>query len=255
MKRNNSFKFLVYLVLLFAFCVVSFNENIGTQKIGNDRVELYAGNIEDNNPGQGFSINDMNGVWAQTQTINIFNSNYLFPGDSGTYQFLVSNNTDEEAEYDLDLSYQTNSDPHLGFKLKKNGVYIHGDEADEYGENYISWLPTYSTMTLAAHESDLYTLEWKWADSGPSTEGDPINAADYLITATFNVTATEIYYYVPPVEDPSSTEPIDSTSGTNVATGDNISYYVILAGLSGVILVLLSIRKKQKVKNESTQNN
>ena len=264
MRKNNFLKIIVCLVLVFTFYVICFTiKQFDNKKIGNDRIELYAGNIEDNNPGQGFSINDENRIWGQTQNINIYNKEYLFPGDSGTYQFLVSNNTDEEAEYDLDLQYATNADTIMKFKLKKNGVYVHGDASDEYGENYESSLPSYVGITLAAHEQHLYILEWKWVDDGADEISNPVSAGNYLITASFNATATEIYYYVPPVEDPNTTDPnsatgsadtTDNTSGVNVATGDTIRYYVILAILSGTALALLSIRKKQKVKNESIQN-
>lgn len=247
MKENKKIYIIVkILVIVFVFCVVGFTtKQLNIKRTTIDKIELYEGNIENNNPGQGFSINDNNRIWSETQNINIFNSSQIFPGDFGTYEFLISNNTDEDSEYSIEFEEENNFNANVLYKLQRNGEYIAGNTSD--------WVHYFdlntSLKTLASKDKDLFKIEWKWVpdnDSEDTSTGRNRNAT-YLLKATVSATATELYFYTPPAGE---TE-VDVKNEVNVVTGDKIYYYVVIALLSGVVLILVNIIKKQKDKNES----
>ena len=237
-KTNKLYIVLVFLVTL-VFCGLDFTIKsfcFGSKVITSDKVELYVGNIENNNPGQGFSINDNNRKWSETQNLNIFNRNQLFPGDSGVYEFLISNNTDEDSEYSMEFIEENVYSANIMYKLKRNDEYIAGDSNTWV---YYDSLNT-SLKTLDSKDKDLFKLEWEWVPTDNDTSVGRNKNATYSLQLKITATATELYFYSP------SDDPTVDPEGSNVNTGDRIYLYVVIALLSGAILVLLGIRKKQK---------
>ena len=185
-----------------------------------------------------FTVSDNYQVWKQQTDLNIFNVNSVSPGDNGTYEFMINNNTSKNVKYNLVFDEENEYNINLRYKLKRNNKYIAG-ESDWVKYNDLNL----GEKVLNSRKNDIYTIEWKWVDAANDTTVGRTPDAKYRFK--INIKAME-------------TGEID-TSGSdefNPYTGDNIMYYVELALLLSIILLLLIIIKdRQKDEYEGTKCN
>lgn len=193
----------------------------------NNTSETTGNEINDKN----FVVSDSYQIWKQNTELKMFDVDFLAPGASGSYDFIINNNTGENVEYNIEFSERNASNANLMYKLKRNNEYIAGNDLEW---KYYSDL-NINNKVLNSTKNDSYTIEWKWVDSDHDTAAGRYNNATYGLSIS-------VY-----AED---TDKIDTTTGSrasfNPDTGDKILYYIELAILSSIILVLLIIKKRQK---------
>lgn len=108
-----------------------------------------------------FEIEDNHGVWEEQGTVAVFD-NKIKPGDSGEYQFIISNVTDVKLRYAfvLEEHYSSNDiewTPFLKYRIRMNGKLVETDawlSADEL---------SFDDLVILANTKHLMTLEWRWA--------------------------------------------------------------------------------------------
>lgn len=110
--------------------------------------------------------------WYANENINLFkriNQNaekLIFPGDYGSYEFILNNTNNLPVYYNLKISEENKDRINIKYKLKLNNVYIIGDK-DEYESIDKMDLKEIKIMENA---KSLYTLEWKWEKSDNDLE-------------------------------------------------------------------------------------
>ena len=185
-----------------------------------------------------FTVSDNYQVWKQQTEIKIFNVDKVSPGDYGSYDFMINNNTSKNVKYNIVFSEENEYNVNLRYKLKRNNEYIAGS-SDWVRYNDLNL----GEKVLNSRKNDVYTIEWKWVDADNDTAVGRTPGAKYRLN--IHIKAIE-------------TGEID-TSGSdefNPYTGDNIMYYVEIALLLSIILLLLIIIKdRQKDEYEGTKYN
>lgn len=119
-----------------------------------------------------FEIADNNGMWEAQGTVAVFD-NVIKPGDSGEYQFIISNVTDAKLVYAFVLQEKyTGADSNwtsfIQYRIRMNGKLIETDEwltADEL---------RFDDLVILANTKHLMTLEWRWAWDGDNANDTKI---------------------------------------------------------------------------------
>lgn len=193
----------------------------GEESIGNGQPVL----------DENFDVVDKYHIWSQTTSLKIFDVDVIAPGDSGSYDFIINNNTSKNVEYNIDFDERNASNVNLMYKLKRNNEYVVGNDSEWIYYNDLD----INAKVLNSRKNDSYTLEWKWVHSDHDTPAGRDENATYGLSILIHA------------ED---TDKVDTTTGSgasfNPYTGDNVMYYIELALLSSIILVLLVIRRRQK---------
>ena len=122
--------------------------------------------------------------WNLLEELNIFknkkydNKNIIAPRSAGTYSFLVSNATDKNLIYDVQLREVNNYNINMKYKLKLENVYVAGNKKEyEDIENV-----NLENVVVTANSTNLYTLEWCWVDNDiQDTKIGSLNYADYTL--------------------------------------------------------------------------
>ena len=122
--------------------------------------------------------------WNLLEELNIFknkkydNQNIIAPRSVGTYSFLVSNVTDKNLIYDVQLREVNNYNINMKYKLKLENVYVAGNKKEyEDIENV-----NLENVVVTANSTNLYTLEWCWVDNDiQDTKIGSLNYADYTL--------------------------------------------------------------------------
>ena len=122
--------------------------------------------------------------WNLLEELNIFknkkydNQNIIAPRSVGTYSFLVSNATDKNLIYDVQLREVNNYNINMKYKLKLENVYVAGNNKEyEDIENV-----NLENVVVTANSTNLYTLEWCWVDNDiQDTKIGSLNYADYTL--------------------------------------------------------------------------
>ena len=147
-------------------------------------------NIVDNNDR--FRVVENQKDWNEIKELSIFKNRYfndksiIAPGISGIYNFTVENYFSSNIKYSMSFAEENNFKINLRFKLKRNGVYIVGNENDWVNCEELSQKDIY----INSKSSDIYTLEWKWIDNNNDTEIGENDKSTYKIKV--NVYAEEI---------------------------------------------------------------
>ena len=122
--------------------------------------------------------------WNLLEELNIFknkkydNQNIIAPRSVGTYSFLVSNVTDKNLIYDVQLREVNNYNINMKYKLKLENVYVAGSKEKWVDIEDINL----ENIILTANSRNLYTLEWCWAnDDIQDTQIGSLNYADYTL--------------------------------------------------------------------------
>ena len=179
-----------------------------------------------------FFVSDNVDMWRQQDEINIFDVPGIAPGYSGTYDFVINNNTKSGAVYAI-LFEETNiHKANVLYKLKRTGEYIAGDE-----DTYVSYDKlSFENRPLYSNQKDYYTVEWKWVDADNDTEVGRTPNATY--TLKISVSANEA-------------SDVLGERTNNPFTGDNLLFYISVGLLSILSLILLLLIKKEVNRNES----
>ena len=147
------------------------NNNVNNNVNNNSRNNSNSNSNNNSNSGSNEIIDsDINFVvtedsksWNQIGNLGIFknaysNSNKIYPGISGKYEFKVENKSDFYINYKINMEVLSNYNVNLKYKIIKNGEYLN----TEY--KYINEIniPNYD---LANGSKDTYIIEWKWIDN------------------------------------------------------------------------------------------
>ena len=185
------------------------------------------GNIEETRDS--LSVSDKYQTWSNTTKIRIFDVSQIAPGDSGTYDFAVNNNTDGNVNYSIVFEEENAANVNMLYKLKRNDEYIAGNEETwvKYNELNIE------DIILNKYNMDSYYIEWKWIDADNDTEAGRTPGAKYKLTVTVKAKETADFDKY-------------SKASLNPDTGDKLLHYIELALLSLIVLILLIIKRRQK---------
>lgn len=194
---------------------------------GNTTVQDDNGNIE--KPKSKISITDTYQTWKSTTPIRIFNVDKIAPGDSGSYNFVVNNNTTENVDYGIMFEEDNIASANILYKLKRNNEYIAGDDDTWVKYNELD----FDNKILNENEIDKYNIEWKWVDSESDTAAGRMLGAKYKLNVVVKGAQTEEFDKY-------------SKATLNPLTGDKILHYIELALLSWIVLILLAIKRRQK---------
>ena len=136
-----------------------------------------------------FDVVDNNGNWEEQGTIEVFDDAKIYPGKSGKYEFVMTNESVGKLLYGLSLSkeiYYGNLEYNyfMQYRLKMNNKYI-----SNYKEkNPEEWLRAdeliYENIVFLPATQQLMTLEWQWPFESGNDESDTqfgIEASKYSI--------------------------------------------------------------------------
>ena len=163
--------------------------------------------------------------------LKIFNVDKIAPGDSGSYDFLINNNTSKNVKYTIILDETNEYNVNMLYKLKRNGEYIAGSSFE--------WV-RYSNLNLGekvlnSRKNDSYTIEWKWVDSDNDTQVGRTKNAKYKLDISIKALETDEF-----------DRNASASAIFNPDTGDKILYFIELAILSAIALILLIILKRRQ---------
>lgn len=135
-----------------------------------------------------FIIEDKGGDWQAQGTIGVF-ENGLKPGDSGAYDFIITNVVDAKLKYTFKIKevYTGEGDwrPFLQYRIKMNGKNI--ETTDWF---YATDLSCHDIIILA-NTKHLMTLEWRWNfygdDHNDTVVGDEMVTFSVVLDLTAEV--------------------------------------------------------------------
>ena len=131
-------------------------------------------------------IADEEGVsWEETENIPVFmNESFgdtvIAPGMSGSYRFVFENRNENALDFSFAFSEENEYGIGLVYRLKRDGVYISGEEhaaTDDLGV---------SGMTIEAHSSSVFELEWQWLHGDEADTAAGENGAQYTLHISFS---------------------------------------------------------------------
>lgn len=177
-------------------------------------------------------ISDDDYIWDNTTNLKIFDVDKLSPGDNGTYDFVLNNNSNRDVKYDINFIEVNEYKANMLYKLKKNNEYIAGDD-----NTYVKYdeLNTKENF-LGKGIKDNYILYWKWVDS-PNDTAVGRAAAENTVTYTLKIN----------VKTMEAIETVEES--VNPITVDKIMKYFILLSVSIVGIVLFIILNKKRKKD------
>lgn len=121
--------------------------------------------------------------WYKNENINLFqnlNKNgekIIWPGESGKYSFIITNNSSQDVYYKFNMQDKNDKNINIKYRLKMNNIYIVGDE-----ENWASIDKMKLDNIYGLKDSKtIYTLEWKWEDSDNDTQIAKEGLATYTV--------------------------------------------------------------------------
>lgn len=169
---------------------VTFPENNTKEDLNNNENEsINNENANNVNQGSDVIVNNKDRIkvfqngeteWSELKELDIFKNSYfsdakIAPGVSGIYSFTIENISDNACVYNINYTEENNYNINMVYKLKKNGVYITGDN-----NNWVKYDNLdISNINLNANANDIYTIEWKWEDSDNDTKIGETEGANY----------------------------------------------------------------------------
>lgn len=134
-----------------------------------------------------FIADETGTAWSDQENLPVFyndefGDSVIAPGMSGSYRFVLENKNDDAVEFSLGFSEVNEYGIGLGYRLVRDGLPVTLSEGfvkpEELGAD---------GMTLQAHSSALFELQWYWV------ENDEIDTAageaDAIYTLTISFTA------------------------------------------------------------------
>ncbi len=171
---------IIIIILLLLFC--GFYAKIVEQKY----MERFTGKSDifeiNCDCAPTFGVYDENISWKSHNKVNIFKSatykleDKIVPGDSNSYVFVVSNNTDCDMKYTILFGEDNFWKINMQYRLKKNGKYV----VDKWS-NYSNLIQ--EEIFIKANSKDSYVLEWRWNDEDDYSDTKAgIAEAEYSLT-------------------------------------------------------------------------
>lgn len=177
------------------------------------------------------TITDYEDGWNQDVELKIFDVDYVSPGDKGSYDFVVNNNTKGIYKYKLSLDETNIYNVNMRYKIKRNGKYIVGNSNTYVKISNVN----IEDKILKSNEKDNYTIEWKWVDAANDTEVGRTDGAYY--TLKLNIQS----YRATGVE-----KKVKGASEESPMTLDNIFVYINICLFSIIMLITLFTIKYRK---------
>lgn len=204
-------------------------EPVVTNGDGDKILPTENGNVDDVLESGTVSVNDSDKTWSTNTEISIFDVDKIAPGDSGTYDFVVNNNTERNVNYGINFEENNIAKVNMLYKLKRNEEYIAGDENTWVKYNELN----FDSRILNKSYMDKYNIEWKWVPAENDTAAGRTLGAKYGLNIKVDAASTTEYDRY-------------SNATLNPLTGDKILHYIEIALLSMIVLVLLTIKRRQK---------
>lgn len=123
-------------------------------------------------------------VWQAVQTVPIFlhqdhnvKPDRIAPGLKSSYEFIVRNNQEADADYNVDFTETNNYGIDMRYRLRRDGVFLAGNET--------TWVDDINLVKVINKELlkrnyDTYLLEWQWFDNDVvDTALGKMGTADY----------------------------------------------------------------------------
>lgn len=133
-----------------------------------------------------FVIEDKNGDWQAQGTIGVFKSD-IKPGDSGKYDFIITNVVDANLKYTFRIKEVYTGDeefhPFLQYRLKMNGKNI--ETTDWFYASDVG----YDGIIILPHTKQLMTLEWRWDFEGDNQNDTLVGDANISFSVVLDLTA------------------------------------------------------------------
>ena len=123
--------------------------------------------------------------WQEQENLPVFlnerfGDSVIAPGMNGTYRFTLRNDNRHALVFSLAFDEENEYGIGLGYKLKRDGVYIAG----ETGHLQAPQLSV-ADMTIEAHSSTVFEIEWYWRDNDAADTAAGENGADYTLHISF----------------------------------------------------------------------
>lgn len=121
--------------------------------------------------------------WYKNENINLFQNlnvageKIIWPGQSGTYNFIISNNSSQDIYYKFSMQDKNDKNINIKYKLKMNNTYIIGDENNWASIDKMKLDNIYELKD----SKTIYELEWKWEDSDNDTQIAKEGLATYTV--------------------------------------------------------------------------
>ena len=191
MHKNNNQWWIINTILLIIIIIILLSR---CNKNNNYKTSADIYNIEFEeqdkcklkNENGDIVITDDNGDYLYQKKLDIFSNsvfkNKIAPGVSDTYNFKVQNKTNKDIKYFIMMNGISNYYINLKYRLKKNDIYIVGDNFNWVTEQELNT----SYNKLHHGKSDNYSLEWKWFDNDETDNfaGKGYDS-DYLLNISF----------------------------------------------------------------------
>ena len=85
-----------------------------------------SGTTPSEEPAVDIEVKDNNITWNESSSLKIFDVDEIKPGDSGSYEFSVKNNSDGNIVYNVNFTEKNQYTVNMLYKLKMNGNYVSG---------------------------------------------------------------------------------------------------------------------------------
>ena len=173
-NKKSSNLFLLFLTNVLLFGAILFVLLIGFPELKTE------------DPYIAFQVEDTNGSWEEQGTVAVFDT-MIYPGSSGKYEFVMSNESNVQLQYTFSLNEKyignANFNSFMEYRLKMNNEYIHTMEWVNIS-NLI-----YSDLVFLPNTKQLMMLEWRWPFEAGKDEEDTsfgLDAGKYFIVLNIN---------------------------------------------------------------------
>lgn len=133
--------------------------------------------------------------WEQLEELNIFKGKFyqknyigkIAPGFSGTYDFVLQNNSNKDINYILSFKEDNPENINMIYTVQSDGEYVLGNSSHSV---YIDGVKLEEVKVLA-NSKVYYKLNWKWEDTNYDTQIGEKTNAKYKITIKIQATEAE----------------------------------------------------------------
>ena len=128
--------------------------------------------------------------WAETENIPVFmnerfGDTVIAPGMSGSYEFVFENRNAHALEFAFTFGEENEYGIRLVYRLRRDGVYIAGSDGALTAEEL-----SVSGMTIEAHSSSVFEIEWQWLHDDAADTAAGENGAQYTLQIAFSASVS-----------------------------------------------------------------
>lgn len=111
---------------------------------------------------------------------DVFGTQKIAPGMSGSYAFTVRNENADVVEFSLQFTSENEYGIDLVFALSRDGNFIAGEEEKLAAEQV-----SVQKMTIQPHSETVFVLDWEWRDNDVADTDAGENGAHYKLNISF----------------------------------------------------------------------